>query len=715
MADNSVQLELRLATEAAELALKKFQEQTKKASNTFDVFKGTLSANVALDALKTGFSAISNVFNSMISEAANAEASVKRMEVALSQAGLAGAGNSQYFLQLADALEQTTIYSGDAAESAIALFASLNNLSREGIGTALQVSSDLASTLGIDLAQASEMVSKAINGQTTSFNKLGISIQKGTTDSETLANITAALAGHQGAAQRSAETYTGAMTKMENQKGKLLESFGKLITQNTLVVSSMNTMTEVFASTASWIEANKENITLFAESLAIATGIVATAGAAWLAYGVIIGTTTVSFTALSTAATIAWAAITGPIGLAVIGITALGAAIFTVIKYWDNIKAATLEATAAVIEYAAKAASVFSSDIADKLNSEAQALRDQASATRELIAEKEKAAQINPEDQTTSVNSKQEIEELKRKNAEKLLLQREYNSNVYLDNQNLNLSLQELEQGHLDAMKSLKDGFTLIDLQKQLENEKSLLLAKQEYEAQALKATQDTQLAKIQLIENSVEREKALQEFNLKSQLENQKLANKNTLDLAKQRFKAEEQLNQKRLGDQKSTFSTIATLSNSSNKELAAIGKAAAITQIAIETPVAVSKAMSAFPPPYNFVAAGLVSAAMAAQAAEVAGVKFENGGIVGGSSFKGDRITAGVNSREMVLNMEQQKQLFKMANGQSANNVGSSESTNALLVELIGAVKSGNTIEINGKEVFNVVKSELNSGRTL
>jgi hypothetical protein len=84
------------------------------------------------------------------------------------------------------------------------------------------------------------------------------------------------------------------------------------------------------------------------------------------------------------------------------------------------------------------------------------------------------------------------------------------------------------------------------------------------------------------------------------------------------------------KLSLQKDTFGRIATLSQSNNQALATIGKAAAITQIAIDTPVAIGRALSAFPPPFNFAAAGLVGAAMAAQAARIAGVQLAEGGIV-------------------------------------------------------------------------------------
>ena len=45
-----------------------------------------------------------------------------------------------------------------------------------------------------------------------------------------------------------------------------------------------------------------------------------------------------------------------------------------------------------------------------------------------------------------------------------------------------------------------------------------------------------------------------------------------------------------------------------------------------------------------------------------------FEKGGVVGGTSYTGDKLTARVNSREMVLTQEQQANLFRMANNPTA-----------------------------------------------
>jgi hypothetical protein len=65
------------------------------------------------------------------------------------------------------------------------------------------------------------------------------------------------------------------------------------------------------------------------------------------------------------------------------------------------------------------------------------------------------------------------------------------------------------------------------------------------------------------------------------------------------------------------------------------------------------------------------LVGAAGAAQIAlitankPVAPPSFATGGIVGGTSYTGDRVQANVNSGEMILTYAQQKRLFDIANG--------------------------------------------------
>ena len=217
---------------------------------------------------------------------------------------------------------------------------------------------------------------------------------------------------------------------------------------------------------------------------------------------------------------------------------------------------------------------------------------------------------------------------------------------------------------------------------------------------QKLELKRTTELEKAKFLGDADKTAKAQALINAKADLDTQKASGKASVALAK--TIADEKIN-----SQKSTFDTIATLSNSSNSTLAAIGKAAGITQIAIQTPVAVSKALAAFPPPFNFVAAGLVGTAMAAQAAKIAGVSgFANGGVVGG--FQGatagaDNQLATVRSGEMFLNAPQQKQLFDVANGASSG--GNSDAVMAALSQPI-------IIQVDNREIARANRTAVQEG---
>lgn len=73
-------------------------------------------------------------------------------------------------------------------------------------------------------------------------------------------------------------------------------------------------------------------------------------------------------------------------------------------------------------------------------------------------------------------------------------------------------------------------------------------------------------------------------------------------------------------------------------------------------------------------FAGAALAIAAVAGVIASLAAIpKFAKGGIIGGSSFYGDRLLARVNSGEMILNKEQQKSMYKMTSGGNDVNITS------------------------------------------
>ena len=98
-----------------------------------------------------------------------------------------------------------------------------------------------------------------------------------------------------------------------------------------------------------------------------------------------------------------------------------------------------------------------------------------------------------------------------------------------------------------------------------------------------------------------------------------------------------------------------------------------ASIAQIGIDTASAVVKALTVAPP-LGIALASLIGALGAAQLGVAIANKpippsFATGGIVPGRSYSGDRVSANVNSGEMILNSKQQLELWKTANGQGAS----------------------------------------------
>jgi hypothetical protein len=87
--------------------------------------------------------------------------------------------------------------------------------------------------------------------------------------------------------------------------------------------------------------------------------------------------------------------------------------------------------------------------------------------------------------------------------------------------------------------------------------------------------------------------------------------------------------INAERLNAASTFFGNLATLSQSSNKTLAAIGKAAAITQASIDGVLAVQKALATYPPPLSFALAASIGVATAVNVAKIAG--FDKGGYTG------------------------------------------------------------------------------------
>lgn len=238
--------------------------------------------------------------------------------------------------------------------------------------------------------------------------------------------------------------------------------------------------------------------------------------------------------------------------------------------------------------------------------------------------------------------------------------------------------LENLEREHLARMKEIEDEDRLIREEEKLEREE------------------------LELEEKLAKAETEEEEWQIKLEAERAKLAELLAMDEEQKRllFKSQEDYekavlksNQRITEDEKKqaiarTTSAISTLQNISrsitalsgmidafdlqNEESAKAQKGLALAEIAVQSGIAIATAVAecqklGFPAaiPAVIVATATIAANIASAISTVKEAKFATGGIVGGTSYSGDNVPIRVNSGEMILNKEQQANLFDIANG--------------------------------------------------
>lgn len=206
-----------------------------------------------------------------------------------------------------------------------------------------------------------------------------------------------------------------------------------------------------------------------------------------------------------------------------------------------------------------------------------------------------------------------------------------------------------------------------------------------EFEKRRIEAGEDAvQLAQIELEQAAIENEQLLaMDAELKAQLYQSDADYESALiESSKRVMQAQKANNTAMLNDAKQKASAIGSVMGSlsgildqfaeENKDLAIASKGLALGQIAVQTGVAIAEGLAAsqsVPFPANIAAIattiGTILANIATAISTVKSAKFEDGGVVGGTSYTGDNMLIRANSGEVVLNNKQAGSvLYEMAN---------------------------------------------------
>lgn len=734
MANTSVKVSLEVADGAAQKALQTFTTNAKaadaalgklgdnssgvfgklgvdisSASSAFEVFQGTLVAGVALKAIGLLADAAKAMFQTFIVDGVK---SAEQYEVALNQlnVALAGSGNysaqaSKQFEDFASKIQATTRYSDDAVLSGTALLESMSRLGPEGLERASKDAIDLAAALQIDLQTAFELVGKAAEGNVTALKKHGLAVETAATNSQTLSNALRAIEERfGGSAAAQVQTYAGSVDVASHSFEDLQKSIGQVITENPVITAAIGAVATVFKEWTDSVIQNKSGlIQLVAEGIIPlikgANLVVTSIDLVYRAGKFLVNELVAAFAELTTV-------LVAPF------------AIFS-----EKAKSVFDSYSEMARNAAKRGADAFSETTGLQKLGEALGVV-QAKAEDAFANMKDGATQANPaiNNSTKSVTELSDALKIAVEAGEKLgkELANQANSGVsgfknatseaksnldeqLADSEDHRNQIGKLDQEYIDKQTAAYKDFYAAQSDAQDEqydnDQKSLDLA---FKNKKLTATQYDQ-AQRQL------------DKNYETQMDkNDAEELKSTTELNKKK----KQLNDQYFTDAATIAGNFATLMNSKNRDLFEIGKAASIAQATINTYEGATKAFAqsgilGFALGASVIAAGLV------QVANIASTDYSyaTGGVVGdvfrGATMGGDNVTANLRTGEMVLNADQQRRLFDIANGsvQGGNN---SDQIAGLTAVVANLAAQPIVVAIDGKQLITATRTQLRSGRT-
>lgn len=218
-----------------------------KAVGQRTVIDAISATQIALGALKSAISA-------SVGAALESEKAQMRLAASLEISGRGGSAAVSSMLEYSDELAKVTLFSDEAITRSQALFAQLTNLDKNGLQKATKAAIGLSTTYGIDLQSATEVVTKAVNGNIGALSRYTGKVNESLTPQEQLRVALEKLEKGFNLATKEAETTGGQWAQLKKQTGELFEAMassvlsggpgGKVLTFFTNLVTKMKEAAE---------------------------------------------------------------------------------------------------------------------------------------------------------------------------------------------------------------------------------------------------------------------------------------------------------------------------------------------------------------------------------------------------------------------------------------------------------------------------------------
>jgi hypothetical protein len=244
-------------------------KQTDTLSVSFtNLVTSMVSAEAIIGAIKGAWGLLTDEVAASIKAAGDAEKAHVQLVTALRAQGTAIPSVVSAYEGYASALQQTSIYQDDAVKGAMALLVQVGNVMPKDMQAATQAAADLASGLGKDLNEATLMVAKAAEGNTSALKKSGVALDDARVASEGFGYVLDAISEKFGGqASALAGTYQGRLAQLGNTWNGLEASIGRVITQNSTVLTAFDLLNKSIAANTGELNTNQTANDLVSEAV----------------------------------------------------------------------------------------------------------------------------------------------------------------------------------------------------------------------------------------------------------------------------------------------------------------------------------------------------------------------------------------------------------------------------------------------------------------
>ncbi len=663
MADNELLIKINADAKNAEKA---FDDVKAKSAD----LEGQLADVAKISAV--AFAALTAVIGSSIAAYSEAKQASDELNLSLQNQGIYSKDLVARYDALATSLQNSTGIDGDKVKSVLALTqAQIGQL--EITPELTKATADFAAAQKIDLASAFEIVSKGINGNVIGFKKLGIEIDANASQSDRLSQITQELNQRYQGQAAAVEQAKGGVNILKQSFSDVVESIGKQF------FPVFQALTAKLTTFFNFINDNPALVDLTVAVLA--------AGAAVAGIALAIAVAVPAFTALTAAmaafgvvSNVALAGIPLLIGAIVAG-AVLIAQNFDTIKriafsLADGLKAFFQElgnGLATIIDGIKNLdITTIKKGIDEVTGAAAAGNAARLKSNEEFLAEKAKQDAEAEVKQTEAgiANGKERNDKQRQIEAENLAIKRGQQEVLRLQNQDASADLIKLKQDEvatlqaiqkeddnvtknllrqkLTDIRALQDEFRAAEVERNAAlREEDLALLQEIQQADLANLTSVNEAKRLEL-EKSIltekDAEKKALEDQLKARIENRNLELQDRVKYGKAVATIQAALRSEEVQGAKTAGGELVALQQSTNSTLKGIGKAAALSQIAIATS---ESAMNIY---RGFSTIPIVGPALgvAGAAAAVAFGAERAGSVI--SAFDGGLITGGVKGVDSV-----------------------------------------------------------------